>query len=99
MILSELIELDILPEGLRLHAIALILEVEFSYDPGQPASLDIYPPTPAEPASVEIITIRVKKPAPNFSKPDLPAEWERAPGCFDEMVEEILLDRMGAWGG
>ena len=98
MTLTETIELDVLPEGLRLHAITLTLEVEFSYDPGRPASLDIYPPEPAEPASVEIIAIRVKKPAPKFSKPDLPAEWERAPRCFDGMVEEILLDRMGAGG-
>ena len=98
MILTETIELDVLPEGLRLNAITLTLEVEFSYNPGQSASLDIWPPEPAEPASIEIVAMRVKKPAPKSSEPGSPTEWERAPGCFDEMVEIILLDRMGAGG-
>ncbi len=88
--ISRDIEVDILPDGLHLHATSITLRASFHYEPAQPASF-CYPPLPSEAATVEIEELLIKS---KFSSPGIPDEWETAPRCLDEMVETILLSEM-----
>ncbi len=92
------LEFDVFPGGSRLHATAITLCVTFNYEPGRRASF-LYPPLPAEPASIDIVDLWIKSPGPNFSDPDDPELWEAAPSCFDAMVKAILLDEIGGRDG
>lgn len=86
------VELDILPDGSRENAVTVTVEVEFHFNPAQPGS-DLHPPLPPEPATVDIIRMRVKKEAPKNSPSQVDQEWETTPGWLVGVVGEVLLGR------